>query len=111
MKTIEWHARRIAISVVQGYEEMQKGNQTEFTRIASRAVEQALNSICANIQDDTQREIMQKKVYESSKYSIKYSDMGPIPCGENQFYNYRRDLIRRVAENLGLINKRSNEHK
>lgn len=111
MKAIEWHARRIAISVVQGYEEIQKGNQTEFTRIASRAVEQALNSICANIQDDTQRALMQRKVYESSKYSIKYADMGSIPCGENQFYNYRRDLIRRVAENLGLIEKRSNKHR
>ena len=111
MKAIEWHARRIAISVVQGYEEMQKGNQTEFTRIASCAVEQALNSICADIQDDSQRALTQRKVYESSKYSIQYRYMGPIPCGENKFYNYRRDLIRRVAENLGIIEPRPNHRK
>lgn len=107
MKAIEWHARRIAIAAVQGYEKIQV-NQTEFARIVSRAVEQALNSICTDIQDDTQRALMQRKVYESSKYSIQYRYMGPIPCGENKFYNYRRDLIRRVAENLGIVEPRPN---
>ncbi|EEG32059.1 hypothetical protein CLOSTMETH_00285 [[Clostridium] methylpentosum DSM 5476] len=97
MSKIDYYAKRIAVAIIQGYGETEKDKTTQFAQITTKSVERALNTICLDISDD-----MQRRVYESTKYGVKYEYMGLIPCEKNKFYNYRRDFIRKVAENLGL---------
>lgn len=102
MSKIDYYAKRMAVAVIQGYGETEKDKTTQFVQITTKSVEQALKTICLDISDDTQRTLMQRRVYESAKYGVKYENMGLIPCEKNKFYNYRRDFIRKVAENLGI---------
>ena len=75
----------------------------EFDGRALAAVCAAISSIGADISDDTARARLQNKVFDSVSRHIPYEYMGECNCGRQKFYEYRRELCRRVAEEMGMV--------
>lgn len=75
----------------------------EFDRRAIAAVYVAMNSIGEDIPDDTARKCLQNRVMDSVSGHIPYEHMGECYCGRQKFYDYRRELCRRVAKEMGML--------
>ena len=75
----------------------------EFDGRAVAAVCAAINSIGGDISDDAARKRLQNKVFDSVSRHIPYEYMGECNCGRQKFYEYRRELCRRVAEEMGMV--------
>ncbi len=75
----------------------------EFDGRAVAAVCAAISSIGGDISDDAARKRLQNKVFDSVSRHIPYEYMGECNCGRQKFYEYRRELCRRVAEEMGMV--------
>lgn len=75
----------------------------EFDRRAIAAVYAAMNSIGKDISDENMRKHLQKNVLESVGEHIPYEHLGECYCGRQKFYDYRRELCRRVAEEMEML--------
>ena len=56
-----------------------------------------------DISDEAARKRLQNKVFDSVSRHIPYEYMGECNCGRQKFYEYRRELCRRVAEEMGMV--------
>ena len=97
---------QMANEIIRGYDARKARFQVsglEFDRRAIAAVRAAMSSIGADISDESAREHIQSKVFDSACRKIPYEYMGDCYCGRQKFYRYRRELCRRVAEEMEMI--------
>ncbi len=100
--------KRLALAVIRGYEPRKQrclSTGLAFDEHLTRAVEQAMLTVGTDIADDKIRAELRKKVVDSLTEEIPYCYMGECWCGENKFYQYRRDFCREVAYNLGALER------
>lgn len=93
--------------IIQGNEKRKrrvaKETGSAFDKAAIHAIEDAINSSCANITADNAREEIQKQIYKSIVYSMPYESIAGVICGRRQFYNYRTEFITAVAVGLDML--------
>ena len=100
--------KQLTLAVIRGYEtRKQRYSSTglSFDEHLIRAVEQAMLTVGTDIADDRIRTELLRKVIDSLTEEIPYCYMGECWCGENKFYQYRRDFCREVAYNLGALKR------
>lgn len=97
----------VAKRLIQGNEKrknrIKNHKESAFDILAAKAVSDALNSSCGNIASQTTRKKLQESIYKSIVYSIPYEHIGEICCGRRQFYDYRKEFILAVADNMRMI--------
>ncbi len=97
---------RLANDIICGHNARKARFQTsglEFDRRAIAAVYAAMSSIGEDVSDAAARKHLQGKVFDSACRQIPYEYMGDCYCGRQKFYRYRRELCRRVAEEMEMI--------
>lgn len=107
MDKLEADIKTIARGIIQGNEKRKKRieqkRESDFDRLAVEAIENALESSCANIKGSRIRKQIQGKIYQSIVTLTPYEYIGEVCCGRRQFYEYRNQFIREVAYNLGML--------
>lgn len=74
-----------------------------FDRCATAAVEAAICTVAADVENDDMRNTIRQKVFDSATERIPYEYMGECCCCRQKFYNYRMDFYREVAKQLDFI--------
>lgn len=115
MEYLESDIKATVKKIIQGNEKRKrriaKGTGSTFDKTVINAIDNALNSLCANITSDKARHETQKQIYKSIAYSVPYESIMGVICGRRQFYDYRTEFITLVAVGLDMIpEKRGKEH-
>lgn len=106
-KGLDADIKAVARSIIQGNEKREKRMKadmaSQFDIKAAAVVKSALCASCHNIQYIQAREQMQEKIYKSIIYNKPYEYMEDVFCGRRQFYEYRNEFIRKVAEEMNML--------
>lgn len=98
---------RLTDAVVRGYgaslSRTVHSDSGDFNRRAIAAVEAAICTVAAEIENDEVRNIVRRKVFDSAVERIPYEYMGECYCGRQKFYRYRMDFYREVAKQMGFL--------
>ncbi len=99
---------RLATEIIKGHGARRlrfSQSGLDFDRRAIAAVCAAMGAIGGDIADKKERLRLQNKVLDSVSRHIPYEYMGDCGCGRQKFYKYRQELCRRVAEELGMVER------
>lgn len=77
-----------------------------FEKRAAIAIKKAKEDLDIGDTDPEIRKIIIDKLYQSAAYSQSWEQMGETYCSRGMFYQYRKEFMYLIADNMGLIDGR-----
>ena len=78
-------------------------SRSPFKRRAAIAIQKAKEDLDIGDTDPEIRKIIVDKLYMSAAYNQSWEQSGETYCSRGMFYQYRKEFIYLIADNIGLI--------
>lgn len=84
---------------------VQRGIETEFDRIAEKAIQAAGKEISMPGYEEQMKQYIIGKIYKSIRDHIPWEKMGETYCCRKLFYRYRKQYCYWIAVHMGIVKK------
>lgn len=106
---LDYNEKQIIHAVVRMDSRYRGGKQSPFQKRGADAIRRAKDELdVGDIAPDVQRVIVEK-IYQSIAYATPWELLGETYCGRGMFYQYRKQFVYLVADNMGMIDARRKE--
>lgn len=101
-----YEEKQIVFAAVRIDSKAQRRGRSQFGRRAREAIEKAEEEFdIGDISPEIRKTIIEK-IYQSIAYSQAWELLGETYCSRGMFYQYRKQFVYRIADNMGLIDSR-----